>query len=122
MKQILVIEDDKVLRETICEILLNDEYKISEAFNGEMGIQMIENETYDLVITDILMPQKDGLEVIMSLKKSGISTKIIAISGGGRVLAKDYLNIAKKFGCDEVIEKPFEINELIEKVKKVLNK
>jgi DNA-binding response OmpR family regulator len=121
MKRILVIEDDNVLRETIIEILSNENYKVSGAQNGEEGINIQNIEKFDLIITDILMPNKDGLEVIMNVRKNFPQTKIIAISGGGRVLAKDYLSIAEKFGSNEIIEKPFDISELLNKVSKLIN-
>jgi YesN/AraC family two-component response regulator len=116
MKKILIVEDDQMLRETLVEVLSNDNYELYEAENGEQGLDLVQIENFDLVITDILMPHKDGLEVIMHLKKLSPQTKIIAISGGGRVMATDYLNIAEKFGCDETFIKPFNNKELLEKV------
>jgi DNA-binding response OmpR family regulator len=120
MRKILVIEDDKVLRETIVEILINEDYEVFEASNGDEGLRLHAAYNFDLVITDILMPLKDGLEVIMTLKKESPSVKLIAISGGGRVTANDYLAVAKKFGSHEALIKPFNNSELVEKVKALL--
>jgi DNA-binding response OmpR family regulator len=121
MKKILVIEDDRVLRETIREILTNENFEVYDAANGQEGLAMHRIFNFDLVITDILMPEMDGLEVIMMLKKTCPATKIIAMSGGGRVSAKDYLKVASEFGSNDTLLKPFSNIEFVDKVNAVLN-
>ena len=120
MKRILIVEDDRLLRETISEIFSNEGFEVYAADNGDTGILMQRTQNVDLIITDILMPHKDGLEVIMSIRKEFPNTKIIAISGGGRVNSKDYLHIAEKFGCHGTFSKPFDNIELLDKVNELL--
>lgn len=121
MKRILIIDDDLNMRETINEILSSDDYEIKLASDGKEGLTLHKQEAFDLIITDIIMPDMDGIEVIIELKKKHPGTKIIAISGGGYYYADDYLETARALGADKVIEKPFENKELIETVHHLIN-
>ena len=116
MKRILIIDDDLNMRETIKEILLGENYEIYIASNGKEGIKQQTNIVFDLVITDIIMPDMDGIEVILNLKKHSPNTKIIAISGGGYYFADDYLETARALGADKIIEKPFDNTNLVNTV------
>jgi len=104
------------MRETIRDILSGEKYEIMIASDGSEGITLHKQQAFDLIITDIIMPDMDGIEVIIELKKNHPGTKIIAISGGGYYFADDYLETARALGADKVIEKPFENKELIETV------
>lgn len=121
MKRILIIDDDYNMRETIQEILSGDNYDINLASDGKEGISLHKIRPYDLIITDIIMPDMDGIEVIIELKRNHPDTKIIAISGGGYYFADDYLETARALGADKVIEKPFENLDLIDTVHRLLN-
>lgn len=120
MKRILIIDDDLNMRETIRDILINNELEILIASNGREGIDLHKRKAFDLIITDIIMPDMDGIEVIIELKKKHPGTKIIAISGGGYYFADDYLETARALGADKVIEKPFENTELADVVHHLL--
>lgn len=120
MKKILIIDDDLNMRETLREILTADDHDIMIASDGKEGISLHNMKTFDLIITDIIMPDMDGIEVIIELKKNHPETKIIAISGGGYYFADDYLETARALGADMVIEKPFENEFLITTVAQML--
>ena len=121
MSRILVIDDEELIRTLISRILTRDGHEVDEAENGEVGLQLVELHPYDLVITDIIMPEIDGIGVILSLKKNHPKIRIIVLTGGSAKNDKVYLlNISKKMQVDMVIPKPFEIDELQTAVNDVL--
>lgn len=120
MRKILVVEDDVTLRETIMLVLRCENYEVHGAMNGKEAIELNQANDYDLIITDILMPEMDGFEVIQYIRKHKPDTKLIAISGGGRVMAKDYLFIARNSGCSATLTKPFDNGDLLNKIRNVL--
>lgn len=120
MAHIFLIEDDPLVREAFELILASDGHRVSSAADGASGLRQIEQGRYDLVITDIMMPEKDGVEVINALRKSHRDLPIIAVSGGARGSATDYLHIAKVLGAVEVLSKPIGAKELLAAVKKAL--
>jgi DNA-binding NtrC family response regulator len=114
MAKILVIDDDPY-----CVSLLKIAFEQSghtafTATNGKIGLQAACAEPFDLIITDILMPEKDGLELIIELKKHKPDVKVIAISGGGVLHTGDCLKMAKLFGAQHVMGKPLDINKLVQ--------
>jgi DNA-binding response OmpR family regulator len=117
MPGILVVEDDEDLREMLKISLVKNKYTVLEASDGKDAITKFKPSLTDLVITDIIMPQEEGLKVIMKIREVKPSVKIIAISGGGKAGPGSYLNIAKALGADAVFSKPFSINDLLNKVK-----
>jgi len=121
MKKLLIIDDDEQFRAFMSEALSDRAYEVLTASDGNAGLKCIASENPDLVITDIVMPEKEGVEVIMELQKSEISIPIIAMSGGNLGNADSYLKMAKKLGADSVISKPFQLNDLIAEIEKLLN-
>jgi DNA-binding response OmpR family regulator len=121
MSTILIIEDDTDLRNFLTRLLQRENYLIFEAGNGLEAETILKNAQPDLVITDIIMPDQDGIGTINMLRKKHPEIKIIAISGGGRILSADYLEIAHKLGAHHVFSKPFYNKELLVKVKELLN-
>jgi len=101
-------------------MLEREGYEILEAPDGAEGIKIYREEPTDIVITDILMEGKEGIETIRELKKDFPDVKIIAISGGGRIEPESYLNMAQKFGALQTLTKPFDRKELLEAVRKLL--
>jgi CheY-like chemotaxis protein len=122
MAGILIVEDDKDLREMLKTSLLKMKYTVIEASNGKEALLHFKPAITDMVITDLIMPDEDGLKVIMKIKEMKPSTKIIAISGGGKAGPGNYLDLAKVLGADEVFSKPFSINDLMKKIEELLNK
>jgi len=120
-KKILLIEDMKGVRESLEVILSLAGYDVHFASNGAEGLQKSKDAPYDLILTDILMPELDGTEVIFRLRASGNATPILAISAGGDgVSANEALALAKEKATD-ILEKPFSRDELLEKVNSLLH-
>ncbi len=120
MSKILVLEDDAKLRELLREALEAAGHEVADAADGDAGIKAFKRSPADLVIADIFMPEKDGLDVIRELKADFPEVKIIAISGGGRLGKETYLKAASGMGADRVVGKPFEIKDLVDDVREVL--
>lgn len=121
MAGILIVEDDKDLREMLKISLLKRKYTVMEASDGKEAILRFKSAVTDLVITDLIMPDEDGLKVIMKIRELKRDIKIIAISGGGKVGPGNYLNVARALGADEVLPKPFSMNEIISRIDELLN-
>ena len=121
MPGILIVEDDKELREMLKISLIRHKYTVLEAANGKDAITHFKPSITDLVVTDLIMPDEDGLKVIMKLREIKPSLKIIAISGGGKAGPGSYLNLAKALGANAIFSKPFSINDLISKIEELLS-
>ena len=121
MPGILIVEDDKELREMLKISLIRHKYTVLEAADGKEAITHFKPSITDLVITDLIMPDEDGLKVIMRLREIKPSLRVIAISGGGKAGPGSYLNLAKALGADAVFSKPFSVNELIAKIEMLLS-
>jgi DNA-binding response OmpR family regulator len=106
MAKILVLDDELSILLMIKKMLEKAGYEVIVALNGKEGMQLFEKEKPDMVITDIIMPEKEGLETIFELRKVHPQLKIIAISGGGRISPDGYLPGAKLLGADMVFPKP----------------
>jgi DNA-binding response OmpR family regulator len=111
MALVLVIEDDALMRATIRRMLAS--HTVIEASNGREGLAAFKLRAPDIVITDILMPEKEGIETIIELRAASSLSKIIAISGGGSSGTLDFLTSAKKLGADLVMHKPLRAAELL---------
>lgn len=119
-KSILVIDDEQLIRLQIRSALELEGFTVHEAANGIEGLARIAEATPDVVITDILMPDKEGIETILELRRTYPKIRIIAISGGGRTGNKDFLRTAKHLGADRTLAKPFGLAELLRLVREVL--
>lgn len=119
---ILLIEDDPMVRDGLLEVLQMHHYQVTVASNGREGLEKLTDSPPQLVITDIIMPEKDGIEVILEIRKKHPKIKIIAISGGGRINAQDHLNVAEQLGVDETLTKPFVTAELLSKIEHLFTK
>lgn len=120
MANILLIEDDDDLRLTISRLFRLHGHTVFDASDGEKGSLLYKNTFIDLVITDIFMPEKEGLATILELKQRDPDVKVIAISGGGRDGNIQYLEIAKVFGADRTFEKPVDSHVLLEAISQLL--
>lgn len=115
-KRILVVEDDASVREMVKKMLERVGYDVIEAQNGSEAIERFQKAPTDLIITDIIMPDKEGIETIMELRRDFPDVKIIAISGGGRVGPDWYLTAARKLGAAKTFCKPFDRQEMLDAV------
>jgi DNA-binding NtrC family response regulator len=120
MAKVLVIEDDDLLRGLLRSAFTRAGWTVSEARDGSEGLASYARAPVDVVITDILMPEKEGLETIRELSAQSPGIKIIAISGGGRGLNLDVLDIARRFGASVTLEKPFDLEKMLEVAKELL--
>ena len=113
MARALVIDDERPVRVVIRDILESHGYEVDDAPDGATGMDKFRSQPADIVITDIIMLQKGGFEVIWALRKDFPDAKIIAISGGGLVDKKDVLKSAEKMGAHRCLQKPFDAEELV---------
>jgi CheY-like chemotaxis protein len=116
MARILLIDDDKALREVLRLSLEHLGHSVMEAQDGDEGLALFSQHSADIVLTDLIMPGKEGLETIQELRRVYPTIKIIAMSGGGRVAAQDYLKVAAEFGAVRILAKPFAITALAEAI------
>ena len=123
MPQILVIEDDALIREMLEDMLTDAGYDVETAEDGAVGLKKFARNPAALVITDIIMPNTEGMETIHAIKKRLPSARILAISGGGNSLfAHDLLDMARIIGADAALPKPFSKNALLTLVRSLFGK
>jgi DNA-binding response OmpR family regulator len=122
MAKIIVLDDEPSILLMIKKMLEKEGHEVNVALNGIEGMELFEKNRPDMVITDIIMPGKEGLETILELRKKYPELKIIAISGGGRIGPQGYLPSAKYLGADMVFQKPLVQKEFIMAISLLLNK
>ena len=120
MARILIIDDEVQIRAMLCQMLRRSGYEVSDAPDGKVGMDLHRKEPADLIITDIIMPNKEGIETIRELRQEFPETKIIAMSGGGGIGAEEYLQMAGKLGAMRTLAKPIHREELLEAVRELL--
>jgi CheY-like chemotaxis protein len=120
MNRILVIDDDEAMRSLLRRTLERAGYQVVEASNGRDALRIVPSGHFNLVVTDLLMPEKDGIEVVLHLRRTDPKLPVIAISGGGRVPAGEYLEMAKTLGASEVLAKPFETSVFLKTIERLL--
>ena len=118
--KILVIDDDEQMRVLLRQVMEWAGHEVVEAADGREGTRLQRQHRADLVITDLIMPEQEGLETITALRRDYPNLKIIAISGGGRIGPEAYLPAARELGADRVFSKPFDVQELAETVRELL--
>jgi len=126
MAKILVIEDDELARESVVLMLEENGHEVLVADDGDVGMNIFEeapfdNMPIDIVVTDLIMPNMSGMDVLARVKKQQPDMKVIVISGGGRLTPLSYLDVAKRLGADEVLAKPFRPRDLNASVQTVLD-
>ena len=120
MAHILVIEDHKDFRETLTEMLRTAEHEVSAVGNGREALELLASDSFDLMVTDILMPEVDGIELLTAIRKARAELPVIAISGGGSMPASLALSLSTSLGADAVLYKPFYSGELLDAVERAL--
>jgi CheY-like chemotaxis protein len=119
---VLLVDDNPMVRETVAMILEEREFQVVVARDGHAGLAAVEHAQPDVVLTDIIMPELDGIGFLAALRRSHPTIKIVVMSGGGRVGNSDYLSIAAKLGADGILAKPFTDDELDAVLKDVLTR
>ena len=122
MARILVIDDEKEFLEFLREFLEEYGYEVVTAENGIEAIQLYKHIPADIVITDLLMPQKDGEETILELQQINQKVKIIVITGGGDISGEDHIQLLESFNVDHAFLKPFNPERLLTVLKESLEK
>lgn len=118
--KVLIIDDDPALLRLMSMAFTRAGFATASAGNGRQGIRMARDQQPDLVITDIVMPDIEGIGVIRAMRNGARPPKIIAISGAGRGRGTDYLSWAKHLGADEVLSKPFRMSDLLKVSRSVI--
>ncbi len=121
MARILVVDDDPNIRQMLRSMLEREGYEVDVASNGLECMRRFEAAPADLVITDIIMPEQEGIETIRRLRAEYPDCRIIAISGGGRIGPSDYLSMAKLIGAVSTLSKPFDRKDLLEAIRGALS-
>ena len=111
--RVLVIDDDGQVRSMLCEMLRHAGYEALDADNGKSGLEMLRRDVYDVLITDIFMPEKEGIEIIMEVRRDFPSIKILAVSGGSPRMPADFLTTAKMVGAHKTLHKPILQRDLL---------
>ena len=117
---ILIIDDDAAVSRTLSLILTRAGYQVSTVTSGRKGLELLSRDEFDLVLTDIIMPELDGIEAIRRIRTDHPGLRIIAMSGGGQIDKADFLHMAEALGADRVLEKPVRSERLLELVGSVM--
>ena len=117
----MIVDDDPMIREMLTQAFKNENYDVIDAPDGKTALNKFSTENVDVVITDIIMPDMEGIETIRELRKIKPDAKIIAFSGGGSISPEGYLKIASSMGAQYTFQKPISIKELSEAVKDLLD-
>lgn len=120
MSRILIIDDDPSILTLFEQYLKSAGYAVTTAPDGQTGLKLLDQRSFDLIITDILMPEMDGLELLLELRKNWKNIPVIAVSGGMKIQPVNFLPQAKKFGAKRIFEKPVTLSELLQAVQKLL--
>jgi len=120
MPSILVIDDDDQVRDMLRQMLERAGYQVLDARDGSEGLRLFKAHGADVVITDIVMPEKEGIETIRDLMREDADVKIIAMSGGGRIGPDAYLEVAQQIGAQRTLVKPVERSEILRCVAELL--
>ena len=121
MSSILIIDDEATLREALSLTLKEVGYSVLEARNGREGLELLRNEPADLVLLDVFMPEKDGLETLREIRRLQPTPRVIVMSGGGSNHSLDILQVASFLGARRTLAKPFELQELMSVVRAELS-
>jgi DNA-binding response OmpR family regulator len=120
--RVLVVDDDPIIRQLLAECLRAAGMAVSEAANGVHCLRMAETETFDVIFMDIVMPEKDGIETTLELRKRGVKSWIIVISSQKKIGDTMLLDAAKSLGANDALQKPFNIATVARDVRSLLQK
>ncbi|MBI9084117.1 MAG: response regulator [Desulfobacterales bacterium] len=120
MARILIIDDDVQVRKLLQSLLVRAGYEVAVAADGKEGLEAYRQTPADLIITDLIMPEKEGIEMILELHQEFSGLKIIAISGGARIAPENYLRMAETLGACRTFSKPVDRNALLTAVAELL--
>ena len=116
---VLVIDDEPQIRDLLSSILEMEGYTVLVAADGRQGVELYRRQPADVVMTDMIMPEQEGIETIRELLRLNPEVKVVAMSGGGRLEPDTYLELAKRMGAAHTLTKPFSIQDVVETVKQL---
>ena len=122
MARVLVVDDVSEMRQVLRQALESRGYTVDEAADGREALLRFAQQQPDLVITDLIMPEQEGIETIQALRQECPTIPIIAMSGGGRVQPDSYLSMAEQMGADRTFAKPFHLGEILAAVGELIAK
>lgn len=122
MAKVLLVEDDEDVRYALAKFLRHSGHTVAEAVDGKQALAMVGREAFDIVITDIIMPEADGIEVVLEVRKRYPGLPIIAISGGGRIGQAEYLDAAQTLGASAVMQKPLDTDVLLKRIEELVSR
>lgn len=122
MAKVLIIDDDAAMRRMMSRVLTDARHQVIEASDGRDGIRKFRAEAPEIIVTDIVMPEQEGIQTIREIRAAGSTVGIIAISGGGGDDGALYLTIAEELGADAVLQKPFRLAELVAVIDRMLSR
>ena len=120
MSMILLIDDERSIRSLLRAVLESENHHVVEASNGRVGLDLYRRRSFDLVITDLTMPEMDGLKLISELRSSFLSVKVIAMTGGSE--SESRLTTAKLLGAGSILQKPFPVETFLSLVRSELER
>lgn len=120
MPKILLVDDDTLVRDSLAIALEGAGYDVVTAANGDEGLKALDEQSFDAVILDMLMPEREGIETIREIRKSNKAIPVLAISGGDKTGWSDFLRMASALGASDTLAKPFTASELLRRVERLL--
>lgn len=118
--RVLIIEDEALIANLLCDGLRSYGFEADAAESGEAGLATFLEGHHDIVVTDVFMPDREGLEILMEIKREAPEAKVVAISGGGRTMqAQPVLRMATRLGADAVLNKPFRVQDLVDVIEQL---
>jgi CheY-like chemotaxis protein len=122
MARVLIVDDESQMRELLCQALESRGHTVDQAADGRQALQRLAEHQPDLVITDLVMPEMEGIETIQAFRRKCPAIPMIAISGGGRLGPDSYLSMAGQIGANRTFEKPFRMEEILTAVRELTEK
>ncbi len=120
MARVLVIDDEELVQDTLVQVLEEEGHEVERVGDGAQGIRRCDEGSFDLVISDLIMPGQEGAQIIALIRENNPNLKIIGMTGGGRVGDTDVLQLARQAGANRGLRKPFELDEFLSAVRALL--
>jgi len=121
MAKILLVDDDTLVRTSLAYALEDAGHDVVQSGNGDEGLAALKRETFDAVVLDILMPEREGIETIREIRKTWTTLPVLAISGGDKTGWSDFLRMASVLGANDTLAKPFTASEFVDRVLRLVD-
>ena len=121
MAKILLVDDDSLVRDSRALALADAGHAVTPAVNGNEGLDALRGEAFDVVVLDMLMPEREGIETIREIRKFNQTIPVLAISGGDKTGWSDFLRMASALGANDTMAKPFTASDFVDRVMRLVN-